>query len=91
MYYISCHKKHIIPDRRAVKPVNVNASYRIALTWFEVQLNDYGKLPIIVPLFQKPHNSRLPDTFVEAVIRLMMVLDDEQKATLATMKAYQSN
>ena len=31
-------------------------------------------------------NSRLPETLVEAVDRLMMVLDGEQKITIATMQ-----
>jgi hypothetical protein len=30
-------------------------------------------------------NSRLPETVVKAVDRLMMVLDDEQKVAIATM------
>jgi hypothetical protein len=31
-------------------------------------------------------NSRLPETVVKAVDRLMMVLDDEQKVAIATMR-----
>ena len=36
MCYISYHKKHIIPARRAVKRVNVNASY------FQIDGFDYA-------------------------------------------------
>jgi hypothetical protein len=47
--------------------------------WSEVKLTTNWPIFLL-------DNSRLPETVVKAVDRLMMVLDDEQKVAIATMR-----